>query len=209
MKVTALPTPPDAHLRVVREQPNPGPGFLALRRCDVKVVRDGVESAAITYDVVTRRHQDAVVAVAWFDDPKLGRHVVLRSCVRPPVALREGGGGTLWELPAGLVEDGEPLEVAAARELFEETGARVEASAMAPLGGRTLPAAGIIAEYNYFFHVRIDPGAVEDAPGDDTPLEEGGAVIALPVAVALDLCRRGAFPDAKTEIGVRRLAELA
>ena len=208
MKVRDLPTPPDAVLRVVREHPSPGPGFLTLRRCDVTVRRASGESAPITYDVVERRHQDAVVVAAWFDDAAHGRHVVLRSCVRPPVALREGRGGTLWELPAGLVEDGEPLEDAAARELFEETGARVAPSALEPLGARTMPAAGVIAEYNHFFHVRIDPSAVEHAPGDDTPLEEGGAIIAVPLATALELCRRGAFPDAKTEIGVRRLAEL-
>jgi 8-oxo-dGTP pyrophosphatase MutT (NUDIX family) len=181
---------------------------LTLRRCDVTVNRASGESAPITYDVITRRLPDAVIVVAHFDDPTLGRHVVLRSCIRPPVALREGSGGTQWELPAGLVEDGEALEVAAARELFEETGVRVVPSTLAPLGGRTLPAAGVIAEYNYFFHARIDPSAVEEAPGDDTPLEEGGMVIALPLEKALELCRRGAFPDAKTEIGVRRLAEL-
>ena len=29
---------------------------------------------------------------------------------------------TLWEIPAGTLEPGEPIEVAAARELLEETG---------------------------------------------------------------------------------------
>src|SRR3954470_12849720 len=31
-------------------------------------------------------------------------------------------GETLWEVPAGTLEPGEPIEAAAARELVEETG---------------------------------------------------------------------------------------
>src|SRR5437764_15131273 len=31
-------------------------------------------------------------------------------------------GETLWEVPAGTLEPGEPIETAAARELLEETG---------------------------------------------------------------------------------------
>src|SRR5262245_48348186 len=31
-------------------------------------------------------------------------------------------GETLWELPAGTLEPGEPTEIAAVRELIEETG---------------------------------------------------------------------------------------
>lgn len=208
MKVRELPIVPTLRLRLVREHRDPGPGFLALRRYDLAVRRGLGESSPFTYDVVTRRHPDAVVVAAHFDDPLLGRHVLLRTCVRPPLALREDAGGTLWELPAGLVEDGEALDAAAARELFEETGARVAPEALAPLGARTMPSAGVIAEYNYFYHVRIDPAALDAAPGDDTPLEEGGVVVALPLSAAIELCRGGALPDAKTEIGLRRLAEV-
>src|SRR5438045_9735777 len=43
-------------------------------------------------------------------------HVCLVRNVRPNV------GETLWEIPAGTLEPPEPVEVAAARELEEETG---------------------------------------------------------------------------------------
>ncbi|MEM6458990.1 MAG: NUDIX hydrolase, partial [Planctomycetota bacterium] len=62
---------------------------------------------------------DAVVVLPLLDD---GRVVMIRN---ERFALKE----TLWELPAGTVEPGEPQEVTAARELAEETGyraARVE-----------------------------------------------------------------------------------
>lgn len=38
-----------------------------------------------------------------------------------------------WEIPSGIVEPGEDLAVAAAREVLEETGYRVDPAALAPL----------------------------------------------------------------------------
>ena len=83
-----------------------------------------------------------------------------------------------------------------------------EPTALRELGPWTFPAPGIIGERHLFFHVEVDPGS-RGTPGEDgSALEAGAAILAIPVADALEHCRRGALLDAKTELGLRRLAEL-
>ena len=139
------------------------------------------------------------------------RHVYLRTALRPPCALRPvapAHDGSLWELPAGLVEPGEDPAAAAAREVEEELGFAVDAAAMRPLGHWTFPAPGIIGERHVFFHVEVDPRA-RTTPGEDgSALERGAAIIAIPLSDAIEHCRLGEIPDGKTELGLRRLAEL-
>jgi 8-oxo-dGTP diphosphatase len=66
-------------------------------------------------------------AVTYFD-PKLAAAVVIERNGRLLFGRR--GPGTRepgkWSFPAGFVERGEPIEMAATREAFEETGLRVE-----------------------------------------------------------------------------------
>ncbi len=57
--------------------------------------------------------------------------VVLVRCDDRLLLVRQPPGRG-WSLPAGLLKRGEPAEVGAARELFEETGVRVAASDLAP-----------------------------------------------------------------------------
>jgi 8-oxo-dGTP diphosphatase len=76
-----------------------------------------------------------------------GARVLLVERGKPPL---EG----LWSLPGGLVETGERLEDAVAREVFEETGLRVEAASLATVFERIIPEAGGPdtagrAEYHY------------------------------------------------------------
>jgi ADP-ribose pyrophosphatase len=140
------------------------------------------------------------------------RYVFLRSAVRPPCALRSiapAHDGGLWELPAGLVEPGESPAGAAARELGEELGFAVAPGAMRPLGEWTFPAPGIIGERHVFLAVEVDPRKRALPTEDGSPLERAAAIVALPVEEAIEHCRRGDIRDAKTELGLRRLAEIA
>jgi ADP-ribose pyrophosphatase len=74
---------------------------------DTTVLPDGT---TVRRDVIL--HPGAVVIVPMVDDA----HVCLLRNYRHIV------GQTLWELPAGTLEPGEPPENAAVRELIEETG---------------------------------------------------------------------------------------
>ena len=211
--VRSLPALPAIRLVVTRDhgaEARALGGFLDVRRLEL-VVRhpDGTESAPFAYDVAARKALDAAVIAACYLDGGV-RHVYLRSAVRPPCALRPvppEHDGSLWELPAGLVEPGEEPSEAAARELGEELGFVAVAADMRPLGEWTFPVPGMIAERHLFYVVDVDPAARSLPTEDGSALEQGASIIALPVADALEHCRRGNLRDAKTELALRRLAE--
>lgn len=209
-----LPPPPAIRVRVARDRSDESRatgGFFDVRRLDlVASYPDGTESKTFAYDIGAREAIDAVVMAAHYLERGV-RHVYLRSSIRPPCALRPvppQHDGAMWELPAGLVEPGEDPAACAARELAEELGFVVAASAMQSLGPWTFPAPGIIGERHLYFHVEVDPQARTTPTEDGSALERAAAIIALPVSEALEHCRRGAIPDAKTELALRRLAEL-
>lgn len=185
-------------------------GFFDVHRLDL-VARypDGTESAPFKYDIGARRALDAVIIAACYVQDGV-RYVFLRSALRPPCALRSAPpahDGGLWELPAGLVEAGEDPAEAAARELGEELGFTATPAQMQPLGEWTFPAPGIIGEQHIFFFVDVVPASRATPTEDGSALERGAAIVALPVSEALQHCRTGAIRDAKTELGLRRLAE--
>ena len=208
-----LPAPPSIGLAISRdttEGARATGGFLNLRRVElVAHYPGGTLSKPFAYDMATRAALDAVVIAAHYRGPS-GPSVYLRTAIRPPCALRPiapAHDGSLWELPAGLVEPDEDPAESAARELAEELGFQAAPGDMRLLGAWTFPAPGIIAERHVFFSVEVDPGARTQPTEDGSALERGASVIAVPVADAIEHCRLGALRDAKTELGLRRLAE--
>jgi ADP-ribose pyrophosphatase len=199
-----------------------GSPFLTLRREVFRLrFENGERSETFVYDTVHRTRLDAVVIAAHFRGPGGRRRCYLRSAFRPPVATRplearpfpeRASLGGLWELPAGLVEEDERtpegVRACAARELHEELGFQVDPAALAALGPSSFPAPGMIGERHFYFHVEVDPASRVAPPEDGSPLERHAAIFDLPLDELLDLARAGELEDAKTELGLRRLAEM-
>jgi ADP-ribose pyrophosphatase len=222
---TSPPPVPEVALDVVEDRTATSrcdEGYLRVHRRKLVARRPGAErSEPFPYDVVERWNQDAVAVLPHY--AKAGaRIVVLRTAVRPPIALRSdplldgpialppgARAGVLWEIVAGLVEkderDVEGFARCAARELAEELGVHMPASAMRPLGGAVFPSAGIVGECIYFYEAEIDPSTRKAPEGDGSPLERDAAFCEVSLEEALAWCDAGAIPDAKTELALRRL----
>jgi ADP-ribose pyrophosphatase len=221
----ALPSLPSIKLSIDRDRSEHTPrrAYLTIRRLELRAqFPDGSVSEPFFYDIVERKALDAVVIAPHFRDESGARKVLLRSALRPPVAFRPREAwpvperdtlGGLWEFPAGLVEREERslggLRLCAARELYEETGAEVAPDAMLPLGPSTFPAPGIIGERHFYFHAEIDPARLVPPVEDGSVLERQAALVTVSLEDALALVRAGEIEDSKTEIALRRLAELA
>jgi ADP-ribose pyrophosphatase len=208
---TPLPRPPRIALAIARDRTSSSQasgGFVDIRRVDL-VARypDGTQSAPFAYDVATRESLDAVV-IAAFERRGGERHVYMRSATRAPLALREPEGADLWEVPAGMIDPGEAPRETAARELEEELGFRVPGSALVELGPWTIPLPGLIAERQHYFQVDVTRAERRPPRGDGSALERGAQIVALPLPSLLAHCRAGLIRDAKSELALRRLAEV-
>lgn len=184
------------------------PGFLILNRYKLAVVQGESRSKAFPYDIVDRRAIDASIMVAHaMKDGTV--HVYLRTAIRPPVQLRaDGTNPAVWELPAGLIEPGEAPRDAAVRELEEELGFVVKPEDMLPLGEWGYPAPGFVGEKHFFYHCEVDPSTIKPPIGDGSPLEENALIVLVPLKEAIAACVSGLIRDEKTELGLRRLADV-
>ncbi len=224
---TVNPTPPElpiVTLQVVQDRSPPAPpGFLRLvRRSMVAIDVQGRASTPFEYDEVDRKALDAVIIAAHYVDGAGRRRVYLRSAARPPVLLRDAHRNAksayvrvngLWELPAGLVEPDEltveGIVRCAQRELKEELGFDAPVTSILPLGPSTFPCPGVIGERHYYLQVGVDPDLRQDPTLDGSAIERLGAVHDVALDDAIGWCREGYLEDAKTELGLRRLAELS
>lgn len=218
-----LPPLPGHEVDVIDEAPQPQGerGFIYVRRLQLALrYADGTRSAPFSYFCAERTRMDAVVVVPHYTSGG-ERHVVLRSSVRPPLVVRPAMSwpvppgpslGELWEVPAGLIEPDEQsadgLLRCARRELHEETGVDALEETIEPLGPPAFPSPGMMSECHYYFHVPIAPNARVTPPEDGSALERSALLIDVPLRVALEGVRAGRIADAKTEIALRRLAEL-
>lgn len=125
-------------------------------------------------------HPGAVVLLPLLDD---GRIVLIRN-------HRFSVDRALWELPAGTLEPGEPVERCAARELEEETGYR--AGALAPLTA-FYASPGITDER---MHVFLATGLRPSA--QDLDATERIEVFPTEVEEARAMIRDGRIEDGKT-----------
>jgi len=196
-------------------------GFLRMRRL---VLRNhyagGATSRTYHYDVVSRKHVDAVAIVIYERGGSERVRVALRESLRPPVWLRDEKGlphgerehRLLAEIVAGVLEEEDAHEggVAsrAAAECKEEAGYDVDSGDVLPLGTGSFPTPGVTDEYVLFRAVEAELVRRGEALGDGSVTEEAGQVVLLPLRDAIRRCRTGKIADMKTEIGLLRLCDL-
>lgn len=112
--------------------------------------------------------------------------------------FRYAGGGTLWEIPAGVLEPGEEPVVCARRELREETGAEAEQIEHLTT---ILTTPGFTDEaIHLFLATGIRPGMAN--PNPDELIE----TVTLPLSRALEMIRDGEIRDGKTIVALLYVA---
>jgi ADP-ribose pyrophosphatase len=217
-----LPQPPAIEVKVRSDQRPDQRGFVWLRQVELQNrYADGSESAPYTYYFVERKQLDAVCLALWRRG-EAGPEIILRSQLRPPLAFRaeydvplraEGTGAVQWEVPAGLVEAGEHGEsglfARAAAEALEEVGVSLPRERFFMLGHATSLSPGLIAEKLHFVHAEILESDERSGPkGDGHPVEDHAESLFVRLPTALEAVASGLVHDIKTEIAIRRLAEL-
>ncbi len=192
-------------------------GFLHVRRLRVRNERvDGSHSPVYRVDVIDRPRLDAVAALVWRSTPG-GFEFLTRQNLRPAAYFRHDKVPTVpdershlfcEEIVAGLLEDvdrGEAgLRHRAAEEVYEEAGYRVEPSRVVLLGPPFFVAPGILSEKIFLTAVDVTGLDALVAPGDGSPLEEGGVIEWRSQASLERALSDGTIQDAKTELALAR-----
>ena len=129
-------------------------------------------------------HPGAVAIVPITNDGKI---ILIRQFRKP---IEEA----IYEIPAGLINKGEELKDAAARELEEETGYKANKIEFA-LTVYTSP--GYSTEKLHIFIAR-DLVATKNNPDEDENIE----VAITPIETALQMIKNGEIKDGKTIVGI-------
>ena len=152
--------------------------ILNLRVDTVRLASGGVARREIV------EHRDAVTVVPLDAD---GNVLFVRQFRKPTEQ-------DLYELPAGVMNEGESPEQAAQRELSEETG--FTAGTLRHLAG-CYTSAGFCTEYMHIF-VATDLSPLQGTPDEDEDI----TLHWIPLADALGMITTGELRDAKTFIGL-------
>lgn len=158
------------------------------RKFDVDLLK--VSGRGGTHEVIGIRHPGAVVVLPILETPE-GRQVVMIRNFRPVIGE---AGKTIWELPAGTRDGDEPVEIAAHRELGEETGYKAEH--LVPLG-RFYTTPGMTDEVMWAFAAF---GLAE--VGQHLEADEWMTVEHVPVSRAVAMADSGDMADAKSIIAI-------
>jgi ADP-ribose pyrophosphatase len=142
--------------------------------------------ARVSLEIVRHPGAAAIVAIDDRDEVTLIRQ------------FRYAAGGFIWEIPAGVLHDGEQPIDCAARELREETG--LVAGELQILGS-ILTTPGFCDERIHLFLAR-DCRATEQQLEADEVL----TVSRFPFRTTLDMVRRGEIQDAKSIAGLHHAA---
>jgi ADP-ribose pyrophosphatase len=201
------PGPGTAEAPGVSAEPNPT--VLEERVVDSRLLHHGryldfridtierADGSRATREIV--RHPGAVAVVAI---DALDRVLLVRQ-------YRVAIGRTLLEVPAGTLDvdaatgEVESPDVAAARELEEETGYR--AGRWQHLGS-FWTAPGFASELMHLYLATDLQPADDDRLGPDE--DEHLELVAMPASEAIDAAERGEIADAKSLVGLLRLARL-
>ena len=195
--------------------------FVRVRRLRLRHRYTGGQySAAYSFDLIEGPFADAVAIVLYHIDSEAKVWVGLRRGLRPSIYLRKNNPAkacldnlsrlTYLEVVAGGVEDGDLKSIGidgrAALEVKEEAGFEVQTEDMISLGAGTFSAPGFGMEKLHYRAVRVNPDKGSEPEGDGHPLEEVGDFQFRELSEAISWCRSGEIEDAKTEIGLCRLA---
>ncbi|MCC6333431.1 MAG: NUDIX hydrolase [Myxococcales bacterium] len=192
-------------------------GFLHVRRLRVKNRRDdGSASVVYRVDVVDRPRLDAVAVLVWRRGAQ-GPEFLTRQNLRPAAYFRKDkvpavpdGRSHLFceEIVAGLLEEKDQGEAGvrfrAAEEVREEAGYEVKPEQVELLGRPFFVAPGILSEKIFLAAVEVTGLFPAPAPGDGSPLEEGGVITWRDLAAMRAAIAGGTIQDAKTELALQR-----
>jgi len=172
-------------------------GFFQVQRALIRYERhDGQMSAPVTRLVLERGEAAAVLL---YDRER--REVLLGQQFRYPAYVR-GGPGWLWEIVAGVLQEGESAEGVARREVLEEAGYRLTQLRFAMT---VYPTPGGSSERLHIYLApitpaqRVEPGGGLAAEGEDI------LVRTFPLDDALRMTEDGLIMDAKTVLALQYL----